>query len=235
MYIPSKIMLTLPKNRRLFVGDLHGCLSELNDLLEKFGFVPGIDQLFSVGDILGKGPDSLGTLRRLKELNANIVRGNHDQIFLNAAALSPIDRGPKETEYFNSLGAEANSFIPYIGSWPLYLELEDMILVHGGLVPGQTKLAEMDKGILMNIRTWDGKGEKLKREGDPAWFECIHIEKTVVFGHWAERGLIDRPRFKGLDTGCVYGGKLTGWCPEENRFFQVPAHKTYSAIHFHRS
>ena len=41
------------------------------------------------------------------------------------------------------------------------------------------------------------------------------------------------PRFKGLDTGCVYGGKLTGWCPEEDRFVQVDAHKAYAPIHKH--
>jgi bis(5'-nucleosyl)-tetraphosphatase (symmetrical) len=52
----------------------------------------------------------------------------------------------------------------------------------------------------------------------------------VAFGHWAKRGLIDLPRFKGLDTGCVYGRKLTGWCPEENRFYQVPARRAYAAI-----
>jgi bis(5'-nucleosyl)-tetraphosphatase (symmetrical) len=44
---------------------------------------------------------------------------------------------------------------------------------------------------------------------------------------------VDLPRFKGLDTGCVYGGKLTGWCPEEDRFIQVDALKAYAPIHKH--
>jgi hypothetical protein len=234
MYIPTKIMTELVKNRRLFVGDLHGCLAELTELLEKFNFAPGVDQLYSVGDILGKGPDALGTLLLLKELGAKVVRGNHDQIVLNGAALSEVHRGPKETEYFNSLGDKTIEVLAFIASWPVYLELEGIVLVHGGLEPGQKSLAEMNEGTLMNIRTWDGTGENLKRKDNPAWYECVSTEKVVVFGHWAERGLIDLPHFKGLDTGCVYGGKLTGWCPEENLFLQVPAHKTYSPVHSHR-
>ena len=91
----------------------------------------------------------------------------------------------------------------------------------------------MKPRILMEIRTWDGKGTHLNRAEDPPWFECVKPDKTIVFGHWAKRGLVDLPRFKGLDTGCVYGGKLTGWCPEEDRFLQVDAKRAYAPIHFH--
>ena len=52
----------------------------------------------------------------------------------------------------------------------------------------------------------------------------------MVFGHWAKRGLVDLPKFKGLDTGCVYGRLLTGWCPEENRFYQVKARRAYASV-----
>jgi len=41
-------------------------------------------------------------------------------------------------------------------------------------------------------------------------------------------GLVDFPHAKGLDTGCVYGKVLTGYCPEENRFYQVTAKREYS-------
>jgi hypothetical protein len=98
------------------------------------------------------------------------------------------------------------------------------------LEPGVPHPAAMRKNILVNIRTWDGHGDDLKSEANPPWFECVATEKTVVFGHWAKRGLIDLPRFKGLDTGCVYGKLLTGWCPEENRFYQAPARRAYAPI-----
>jgi hypothetical protein len=56
--------------------------------------------------------------------------------------------------------------------------------------------------------------------------------ETVVFGHDARQGLVDHRPFGsplciGLDTGCVYGGMLTAWSPELDRFVQVPARKAW--------
>jgi diadenosine tetraphosphatase ApaH/serine/threonine PP2A family protein phosphatase len=216
--------------RRLFIGDLHGCLDELNDILALFGFRPGKDRLFSAGDVVGKGPKVPETLARLRDLGAGIVRGNHDNYLLKAAATPESDRKDRQRDYLALLGPRPRELIEFISVWPAYIELPDIILVHGGLEPGKKKLSEMSPRLLMEIRTWDGKGEELDRPGDPAWFECVDPEKTVVFGHWAKRGLIDLPKFKGLDTGCVYGGKLSGWCPEEDRFIQTPARRVYIPI-----
>ena len=47
----------------------------------------------------------------------------------------------------------------------------------------------------------------------------------MVFGHWARRGLVLRPRVIGLDTGCVYGGQLSAWIAEEDRIIQVDGWK----------
>ena len=216
--------------RRLFVGDLHGCLHELDELLQRFGFRAGIDRLYSVGDIIGKGPEVTGTLRRLRDLGAGAVLGNHDVALLESARLERSGRKPKYRDYIDSLGDEAAEWIAWLGSWPYHLDLGDILLVHAGLQPDIEDPARMAPRILTQIRTWDGKGEELNREGDPPWFECLVRKETIVFGHWAKRGLIDLPRFKGLDTGCVYGRKLTGWCPEENRFYAVPARKAYAPI-----
>ncbi len=218
--------------RRLFVGDLHGCLRELDLLLNEFRFRPGVDTLFSVGDVIGKGPEVAGTLRRLRELNAGVVCGNHDQHVLTAWRMAPSERKLHHSEYLRSLGNDAEEWLAYIASWPTFLEMDDVILVHAGLEPGQDDLTKMHRRILTRIRTWDGKGEALHTRNDPPWFECVHPVKTVVFGHWAERGLVDLSRFKGLDTGCVYGRLLTGWCPEENRFLQVKAEREYAPIHY---
>ena len=220
-------------SRRLFVGDLHGCLAELDLLLSRFDFRPGIDALYSVGDIIGKGPDVTGTLRRLRELGAGAVLGNHDVSLLESARLERSGRKPKYRDYIDALGAEAPEWLAWLGTWPYHLDLGDILLVHAGLEPGRANPAATSPRILTQIRTWDGKGEDLNREGDPAWYECVQPSQTIVFGHWAKRGLIDLPKFKGLDTGCVYGGKLTGWCPEENRFLQVDALRAYSPIHYH--
>lgn len=214
--------------RRLFVGDLHGCRQELDDLLAAFAFAPGRDRLYSVGDVVGKGPDVRGTLRRLKDLGAEAVAGNHEMALLKAARKD--SASSKGRDYLQSLGDEAPAWTTWIAAWPLYLDLGDILLVHAGLEPGKSDPADMDPRVLTRIRTWDGEGKDLNRAGDPPWFEVSQPGKTVVFGHWAMRGLVDLPRFKGLDTGCVYGGKLTGWSPEEGRFFQAPARKVYVSI-----
>lgn len=219
--------------RRLFVGDLHGCRAELDTLLARFAFRPGIDRLFSVGDVIGKGPDVPGTLARLRELGAGIVLGNHDVALLEAARHAAGAQRSKGRDYLASLGDRKDEWLGWIASWPYWIDLGDILLVHAGLPPGDPDPRAADPRILTTIRTWDGKGENLNRPGDPPWFACVDPDRIVVFGHWAARGLVDLPRFKGLDTGCVYGGKLTGWCPEEDRFVQADALKAYAPIHRH--
>ena len=49
-----------------------------------------------------------------------------------------------------------------------------------------------------------------------------------MYGHWARAGLYVRPQLRGLDSGCVWGGKLTAWIAEEDRIVQVPAARAYS-------
>ena len=51
-----------------------------------------------------------------------------------------------------------------------------------------------------------------------------------MFGHWARLGLVHRPRVRGLDSGCVWGGALTAWIAEEDRFEQVPAKRAYCPV-----
>jgi hypothetical protein len=221
----------LKKPRRLIVGDIHGCADELAELLFRFKFMPGYDTLFSVGDVVGKGPKAREALELLRQFGARITVGNHEQHLLNAAALPPSKRTERHAFYLASLGKERDYWLEQISSWPLYIEEPDLIIVHAGLEPGATSLATMNRRVLQTIRTWDGTGEQLDRQGiDPPWFECVKPDKTIVFGHWAERGLVDLPGFKGLDTGCVYGRELTAWCPEEKRFHHIPARKSYVAL-----
>ena len=189
------------------------------------------DQIFSVGDVVGKGPYVVGALRKLKNIKAGIVRGNHDEAALLAAEMPEKFRSEKQKEYLRQLMDTQTDWITEIAYWPLHLEFSDLFLVHAGLEPGKNHPVEMNPSILQNIRTWDGKGEHLNRKDHPPWFECINPMKRVVFGHWAKRGKVDLPMFKGLDTGCVYGGMLTGWCPEEDKFYAVKSQAAYVSIH----
>ena len=84
----------------------------------------------------------------------------------------------------------------------------------GGRLPASVHIPTLWK----EIRAVDG--------GRP-WFDFWHGPETVIFGHWAARGRVDLPLCKGLDTGCVYGGRLTGlWWPRRE-WVSVPAHRRW--------
>src|SRR6202050_4188352 len=64
--------------RTVIVGDVHGCRREVEQLLEKVAFAAG-DRLVFVGDLIARGPDSLGVLDIVRRTGAIVVRGNHEQ------------------------------------------------------------------------------------------------------------------------------------------------------------
>src|SRR5688572_749323 len=82
--------------RRIFIGDIQGCREELERLLEAVQFDPAADELEPVGDLVNRGPDSLGTLRLLRGLDAGGVLGNHD-LHLLRAAHGTRELGPRDT------------------------------------------------------------------------------------------------------------------------------------------
>lgn len=217
--------------RTLIVGDVHGCREELGDLLEESGWDEG-DQLVFVGDLVAKGPDSLGVVRLARGLGARSARGNHDQRCLSWWEAKRMGRELPE------LGAPHQRVVDeleeedwrWLSECPLWVELpeHEAWVVHAGLVPG-VPLQEQDPNDLMNMRSIlaDGSTSKRYEEGTP-WASMWPGPQLVVFGHDAVRGLQLRPHAVGLDTGCVYGGWLTGlWLPGRD-LVSVPARATHA-------
>jgi bis(5'-nucleosyl)-tetraphosphatase (symmetrical) len=233
--------------RRIFIGDIQGCRDELERLLDILKYDPSKDALEPVGDLVNRGPDSLGTLRLLKSLGAGGVLGNHDLHLLSARrggrALKPSDtlsqvlKAPDCEELLAWLRAR-----PFIKAWP------DSILVHAGLSPAWVNpaaaLAGLDPevahpriDIATRLRWCDARGDIPLSDADPPdepgfkpWFDHLkgRFRETVVFGHWARLGLVNRIGFRGLDTGCVWGGRLTAWIADDDSFMSVPAAKAYA-------
>ena len=158
------------------------------------------------------------------------VQGNHEAKLLKVAESVPALLDEKSRRLARNVGPRLQELAAEIRTWPLWLDLGDLVVVHAGLEPGVERLEEMSRKVLLTIRTWDGIGQRLECPDDPPWFDCARWPVPVVFGHWAMRGLVDRPDVKGLDTGCVYGRCLTGWCPEEGRFHRVRARREYAPM-----
>lgn len=115
----------LPANRAgrdFVVGDLHGCLDLLQEELGRVGFNTTCDRLFSVGDLIDRGPDSLGCLRLLNEPWFYAVRGNHEDMFLEYKDYIPMPYESNPT---------AEMFFGNGGRWALGLsEAENQELRH---------------------------------------------------------------------------------------------------------
>lgn len=73
------------KEKILIVGDVHGCLDELKELLAKCAFDPSNTTLILVGDLVNKGPYSAETVRYVRSIGALCVRGNHEESALTCA------------------------------------------------------------------------------------------------------------------------------------------------------
>lgn len=206
--------------RTIIVGDVHGCRSELEALLDRVAFASG-DRLIFVGDLVARGPDSLGVLDVVRRTGAIVVRGNHEQKLLDwrsarnawmrgeAAAKPPISRMHRDI---------ARSLRPVdwklLETAPLFVDLPEhgARVVHAGLVPGLAFHAQNPQ-TLMRIRTvrLQARASRGKR-GKAAhvlWGTVYAGPPQVVFGHNAGPGLQLHAWATGLDTGCVYGGHLT--------------------------
>lgn len=201
--------------RRIFVGDVQGCLGALRRLLAAVAFQAGDDRLLPVGDLVNKGPDSDGVLRLCVELGAESVLGNHDLWFLRHDRV----RDP--------------ALQAWLAGQPVVRQHPDLIQIHGGLHPHWDdarldRLTTDEIDYAVNVRYCDPAGNRPEADWPPPgppfrpWDDFYRGTRRVVFGHWARRGLVVRRRCVGLDTGCVYGGRLSAWIAEEDRIVQVP-------------
>lgn len=246
------------------IGDLQGCCGALQRMLDVVGFSPSRDRAVLLGDLVNRGPDSLGTLQLLRSLGdaVSCLLGNHDLHFL------AVSQGVRPAHRNDTLAAilespQRDEWIDWVRHRSLALHEHGWLLVHAGVPPAWTlettlqvagdieqqlrgsdlkgflkdmfgnqpnrwspKLSSTERlrfGInaLTRIRFVDADGRlnfdtKDAAEAEPPglipWFE--HSERQtagvpIAFGHWSTLGLISRPDLLSLDTGCVWGGRLS--------------------------
>ncbi len=193
--------------RTIIVGDVHGCASELDALLDRVAFSSG-DRLVFVGDLIARGPSSLGVLDIARRTGAVVVRGNHEQKLLDwhvgLATKFPIGklhrdlgRSLRPTDWTLLRTSQITFDMPE----------HAVRVVHAGIDPRLAGDAQ-DPGTMMRIRTVIAP-DGTRGERHELWATRYSGPPHVVFGHNAAPGLQMHPWATGLDTGCVYGGRLT--------------------------
>jgi hypothetical protein len=227
-------------SRSIFIGDVHSCAAELEALLDRVAHAPD-DSVYFVGDLLARGPDAPGVLRIYRETGARAVLGNHEDRLLEArAARAAGAPGPRLSPAHETLLSElSDDDWALLERWPLYLDLpaHDIRIVHAGVVPG-VPIARQRRKDLLKMRALEPDGSATTSWRERSWAADYDEGPHIVFGHNAVSGVQLHPHATGLDSGCVYGGRLTAMVlerdqpppPVESReavLFSVPARRRY--------
>jgi hypothetical protein len=192
----------------VIVGDVHGCTAELEELLEQLRFVEGRDRLVLVGDLVVRGPDSRGALALAKRLAARAVRGNHEERLLAwRRRTKPL--GPEHERLARVLSEDEWRMLEEMPFW-VDLPEHGVRVVHAGVVPG-LPIEQTPPEALLKMRTLDGKNRwSDEPDAGPLWGSRYAGPPHVIFGHNARAQPQLHEWATGIDTGCVYGGRLTG-------------------------
>ncbi|MBL8434126.1 MAG: symmetrical bis(5'-nucleosyl)-tetraphosphatase [Zoogloea sp.] len=122
------------------IGDIQGCFTSLMALLKRVDFDPARDRLWLVGDLVNRGPDSLRTLRFVRELGpaAVTVLGNHDLYLLMVAYGAVRSRGKDDTIQAVLDAPDRDALLGWLRTRPLMHVEDGFAMVHAGLLPNWT-------------------------------------------------------------------------------------------------
>ena len=223
-------------SRTVIVGDVHGCVRELEDLLRYIG-AKRSDRIVFVGDLVVRGPHPHEVVALARSFSAVSVRGNHEDRLLRwKESGGTMQIGGLTREAAKRL---STSDWDYLKAMPLWHDLPEhnIRVVHAGLVPN-VPMTEQDPRNLLFMRSFDEQRNPVMVRGFRSWAQDYQGPEHVVFGHNAK----DDPEIAefatGIDTGAVYGGRLTAMVlnqgekppPAEERLrtlISVPARRAY--------
>ncbi|MCK7558371.1 polynucleotide kinase-phosphatase [Chitinophaga sedimenti] len=227
------------------IGDIHGCYTELVQLLTKLGYrkqdslwlhPEGRKPIF-LGDLVDRGPDSPGVLRLVMDLvksgNAYCVPGNHDVKllrWLNGRNVQ-VRHGLEQTaEQFSHVTgefkAEVRDFVDGLISHYVF-DGGNLVVAHAGL---REEMHGRSSGAVREFALYGETTGEIDEFGLPVrynWASEYKGKAVVVYGHtpvplpqWLNRTI-------DIDTGCVFGGALTALRYPEKELVSVPAEKIY--------
>lgn len=210
-------MKKLSINKIAVIGDVHGCFEKLAKLYSKISKYT--DNIYSVGDLIDRGPDTKKVIQFCIDNNIKPVRGNHEDMLLktvNKPRYQVIpDYETNKTQwvwnggdrtihsYINSKSLNFSKFVDafrenghydFISNLHYKIELDNCIISHAGIVNNTHP-----ENILWNRKT-------------PS-----RLKKLQIIGHTPDLNVIHKPNhYINVDTGCVFWGKLSAAILSDN-------------------
>lgn len=223
--------------KTLVVGDIHGCVDELRDLLAACDFKLDTDRLIAVGDLIDRGPKPRETVDFIMQHGESVL-GNHEARMLQyyRRELTKF-RSPEHERSFRSLQPQHFEWFARLPRF-LYVMDGDAVIVHAGVVPGVPLVCQADK-ILLHASAliapfsgqWTGHERSWWMSKAPPearfWTDFWTGPERVIFGHTVLSAPLVLPHAIGLDTGACFGKSLTGLLLPEYKIVSVPARKQY--------
>jgi serine/threonine protein phosphatase 1 len=205
------------------IGDIHGCYEKLCALMEKIPINMAQDQLLFIGDYIDRGRGSIEVVDYLIDLKNRypgtiFLMGNHEDMLQNY-----LDGKDRFTYLLNSGQQTLDAYLKrvdgsedypvppehldFFGSLDLYYQTEDYIFVHAGLRE-KVPLESQNKMDLLWIR-------------DEFIYSDHDFGKRVIFGHTPFKEPLVQINKIGIDTGAVYGNRLSCVKLPELEFFSA--------------
>ena len=239
------------------IGDVHGCIDELRELLDRLGYLEGVDggvwhpdsrTLVFVGDLADRGPGNMPVwllvLATIEAGNAIVTPGNHDRKFarylmgrdvilnhgleLTAAEYRALLPGDKRTVRY---GVQQ-----VILDGPPYAILDDgnLVVAHAGIE--EWMIGKTTDRVGAFVRYGEKTGE-LTPEGLPIrrdWAADYRGKPLVVYGHTPTLEPGFRNNTINIDQGCAFGGGLTALRYPERETITIPARRVYAPPSMHK-
>ena len=231
------------------IGDIHGCFDELVQLLTTMGYEQSVAGTYKppagrkaifLGDLVDRGPKIPDTVRLVKQMvdagDALCVPGNHDIKFVRAiwGKNVQITHGLDESlhqfsEYDKAYHGFSRISAEFINKLVSHYVLDDgnLVVAHAGM---KEEMQGRGSGKVREFALYGETTGETDEYGLPVrypWAAEYRGKAMVVYGHTptAEPEWLNRTI--NIDTGCVFGGKLTALRYPEKELVSVPALKTY--------
>jgi bis(5'-nucleosyl)-tetraphosphatase (symmetrical) len=204
--------------RLIVYGDIHGCLDELIALRKKIGINPD-DIEVCAGDMITKGSNSVETLKYIRKKNLFAVLGNQEEKilqYIKKARARKKDLPKVDKDQKNILKNLSFKDIAFLEALPYFIRFEEYLIVHGGIQNSMDldNLTLSEKSKITRMRYLDEKERFLpygkETRKSTFWSDIYDGSKGfVLFGHNKFKEPKISPYAIGLDTGCVYGNRLS--------------------------